>query len=312
MPLVALATSDRARAIDADLPLLAGALRDRGSRVDVAAWTDDLDWSGFDLVVIRSCWDYVPRRAEFLAWARRLPAVANPADLLEWNTDKTYLRELAADGVPVIPTGWAPQPTQPLPESPSGEWVVKPTVSAGSRDTARWSSRDEVDAHVAELQRSGRTAMVQPYVASVDAEGETALLYLRGTFSHAVRKGPLLVAGEGVRQSRNSRKDLSAVEAGQAQLDVAEAALASAASRVGLTAPPLYARVDVVRGPQGHPLLLELELTEPSLFIPQCLPAAGRFAAAVEERLGWACDDSDGATTALQAGSEHDCARHRP
>ena len=298
MPLLALATSDRARDIDADLPLLAAALRDRGHRVEVAAWTDDVAWPAFDLVVVRSCWDYVPRRAEFLAWTRSLAAVVNPPGLLAWNTDKTYLRELAADGVPVIPTVWAPTVTEPLPPSPSCEWVVKPTVSAGSRDTARWSSRAEVAAHVAELQSAGRTAMVQPYVASVDAEGEIALLYLGGTFSHAVRKGPLLVAGEGVRQDRNSRGDLSAVGPEPAQLDVAEAALASSASRTGSTAPPVYARVDVVRGPQGQPLLLELELTEPSLFIAQCLPAADRFAAVVEEVLAGRTPASGSATTA--------------
>lgn len=286
MPSIALATSNRARDIDADLPLLAGALRDRGHQVEVAAWTAELDWSVFDLVVVRSCWDYVPRRAEFLSWARSLPAVANSPDVLAWNTDKTYLRQLAADGVPVIPTAWAPAAEDSLPPSQSGEWVVKPTVSAGSRDTARWLTRAQVDAHVAGLQSSGRMPMVQPYVASVDADGETALLCLGGTFSHAVRKGPLLVAGEGVRQDRNSRQDLSLVEAAPEQLEVAEAALASAATRVGLAAPPLYARVDVVRGAEGQPLLLELELTEPSLFIEQCHPAAARFAAAVEAELG--------------------------
>lgn len=263
---LAFATGRAYRDVDLDLPLLMAAARERGLRAEVVVWDDDsVDWSSYDVVVVRSCWDYVDRRASFLAWAARVPSVVNPVEVLAWNTDKVYLCELADAGVPMIDTRWDVRRGDPLPDSE--EWVVKPAISAGSRDTARWSTPDDVYSHGEELIAAGRTVMVQPYIASVENDGETALIYLGGRFSHAIRKGPLLERGEGVRQDRDSREIITPRAPTAAQLDVAEQVLAAIPASLGGPDALVYARVDLVTDADGAPRLIELELTEPSLFL---------------------------------------------
>ena len=280
MPRVALATASTWPDLDADSALLVPALAELGIEAAPAVWDDPaVDWAAHDLVVVRSTWDYVPRRDAFLAWAGSVPRLHNPADVLTWNTDKTYLRDLAAAGVPVVPTEYV-APGEPY-VPPAGAVVVKPTVSASAQDTERYDDARDGAALVARLHAQGRTAMVQPYLDAVDVAGETALLHFAGSFSHAVRKGPLLLPGEGVRQDRMGREDLRAVVPRPDQLEVAAAALAAVPAALGQELPLLYARVDVVDGPDGTPLLLELELVEPSLFLPHDDRAAARFAAAV-------------------------------
>ena len=281
---IALVGSERGLRVDPDLPIAWSALRDAGFVVDLVRWDDDeVDWASYDLAVVRSCWDYAWRLDEFLAWATSVPRLRNPVEVLRWNTDKTYLRQLERAGLPVVPTVWNPTEAGELPEA--GEWVVKPSVSAGSRDTARWADPDDVLTHAADLVRAGRTAMVQPYLASVDDVGETAMLFIGGAFSHAVRKGPLLARGEGVRQDRDSRGDLSPAVATAAQRDVAQAVFDAIPGLIGVAAPPLYARIDLSQDARARPVLLELELSEPSLFLPQAPGAAATLVRAVEAEL---------------------------
>ncbi|MBD8608053.1 hypothetical protein IFT73_14440 [Aeromicrobium sp. CFBP 8757] len=277
---IALATSSTARDVDADLPLVVEAAAARGTTAEIVVWDDPaVDWSAYDTVVVRSCWDYTTRRDEFLAWARSVPTLQNDAAVLAWNTDKTYLRQLESAGVPIIETQWDVAPGDDIGEH--DEWVVKPTISAGSKDTARWGTRDEVWAHSAELVAAGRTSMTQPYISSVDDEGETAMLLFAGTFSHAIRKGPLLERGEGVRQDRDSRESITPRTPSDAQREVAERAVAAACEAMGVDRAPLYARVDLVTAADGSPLVIELELTEPSLFLPHADGAADRLVDAV-------------------------------
>jgi glutathione synthase/RimK-type ligase-like ATP-grasp enzyme len=281
---IALVSSERGLRIDPDLPIASSALRDMGFVVDLVRWDDDaVDWASYDLAVVRSCWDYSWRLDEFLTWAESVPRLRNPVEVLRWNTDKTYFRELEHAGLPVVPTVWNPKSADELPDA--GEWVVKPSVSAGSRDTARWGDPDDVLAHAADLAAAGRTAMVQPYLASVDDLGETAMLFIGGAFSHAVRKGPLLARGEGVRQDRDSRGDLSPVVPTTAQREVAQAVFDAIAGLVGVDSPSLYARIDLIHDAEDNPVLLELELSEPSLFLPQAPGAAATLVRAVEAEL---------------------------
>ena len=281
---VALVSSERGLRVDPDLPIAAAALADAGFGVDLVRWDDDtVDWAAVDLAVVRSCWDYAWRLEEFLGWAGSVPRLRNPVEVLRWNTDKTYLRDLERAGLPVVPTVWDPTDAGELPDA--GEWVVKPSVSAGSRDTARWSDAGEALAHAAQLRAAGRTAMLQPYLASVDDEGETAMLFLGGRFSHAVRKGPLLGRGEGVRQDRDSRGDLAPTTPTAAQRELAQQVLDAVPDLVGGGTAPLYARIDLVGDAAGRPVLLELELTEPSLFLPQAPGGAGTLVRAVEAEL---------------------------
>jgi hypothetical protein len=157
---VGLVTCSAVPDLDPDDRLLVEPLADRGIRTAAAVWDDpNVDWASFDLVVLRSSWDYAPRRSEFVAWAQSVPRLVNPADVVTWNTDKSYLVDVAAHGVPVVDTRWiAPGDAWTPPDA--GEWVVKPAVSAGSKDSGRYdlanpAHRDLAVAHVARLQAGG-------------------------------------------------------------------------------------------------------------------------------------------------------------
>lgn len=271
---LAWATGAGFAASDADLPLLTAAAARAGTASEVVVWDDaDVDWDAYDLVVVRSCWDYVPHRDEFLAWAATVPRLANPAPVLEWNTDKTYLRELESAGVPIVPTAWSIQHTKDLPAAT--EWVVKPTISAGSADTARWSDPDDALAHGRALLAAGRPTMTQPYVAAVDSEGETGILLFGGQFSHAFRKGALLTSGDDPRGLPELKEDIRAREPSAEQVAFAERTVAVARDILGTDL--LYARVDVVTDADGTLRLMELELTEPSFFLEHTDVGADRM-----------------------------------
>jgi hypothetical protein len=273
---------------DDDFPLR-DALRDRGLTVDAVRWDDPAaDWAAYDLTVLRSPWDYVPRRDAFVAWAHRVPRLLNPADVVEWNTDKRYLDELAAAGVPTTPTTFVASGARWTPPA-DGDWVVKPTISAGSQDTGRYRLPAQAAlavAHVDRLTAAGRTAMIQPYLAAVDSHGETSVLCLPDaagelTYSHGARKGPMLTGPDEGTIDPGSEV-ITARDPSPAELAVAAKALDAipgGAKRL------LYARVDLIPGPDGEPLLVELELTEPSLFFRTAPSAAARMADAVVARL---------------------------
>ncbi|WP_285681072.1 hypothetical protein [Actinoplanes sp. NBRC 103695] len=266
---------------------LRDALRARGVTVESPLWDDPAaDWASYDLAVLRSTWDYPARRDEFVAWAHTVPRLANPAAVVEWNTDKHYLRELAAAGVPVTPTTFV-EPGETWQPGTTGEWVVKPTISAGSKDTGRYAFPGEADLavkHVARLHEAGRTAMVQPYLTAVDGVGETALLYTPGPdgtlgFSHSIRKGPLLTGPDLGDKDAGYAEEISPRTASAEEVAVGDRVVA--ALPVGL----LYARVDLIPGPDGAPLLVEVELTEPSLFWSYAEGSAERMADAIVARL---------------------------
>ncbi|HEX2771632.1 MAG TPA: hypothetical protein VHN18_04280 [Micromonosporaceae bacterium] len=277
--------------LEADDRLLLGPLAARGIAAEPVVWdAPGIDWSTYDLAVLRSPWDYVPRREEFVAWARSVPRLANPSDIVEWNTDKRYLGNLAAAGARTVPTMWlAPGDAWAAPAT--GEFVIKPAVSAGSKNTGRYDLGDDDQRrvaveHVDRLLTAGRVVMVQPYLSAVDDVGETALLFLAGpnglAFSHAIRKGPLLtgpdLGGDGLYKAETIDRGTASA----AELDTARRVLAAVP---GGSDRLLYARVDLIPGPDGAPLLVELELTEPSLFLGYDDGAPARFAEAIAMRL---------------------------
>ena len=186
-PNVALATSAEIPEGDEDFEPLIGALASEGVVAEAAVWDDPaVDWPRFDLVLPRATWDYAERRDEFLAWAAAMRWVLNPLEVLEWNTDKErYLTDLAARGVPVVPTEFVAPGAQL--EQPDGPFVVKPAISAGGRNSARFDPADAEAARelVARIHAAGRTAMVQPFLGE---DEETALVYIDGAYSHAVRR----------------------------------------------------------------------------------------------------------------------------
>ncbi|WP_375498792.1 RimK family alpha-L-glutamate ligase [uncultured Jatrophihabitans sp.] len=290
MSRIVLATCTRLPDGDDDAQALGAALRSCGVQPQWAAWDDPtVDWSG-DLVVLRSTWDYPNRRAEFLTWTASVPHLANPAEVVAWNSDKRYLADLAATGLDVVPTAVADPANLEVPDA--DEFVVKPSVGAGSGGVGRFR-RDArglraARAHLEALHAAGYTALVQPYLADVDTRGETALVYVDGTFSHAARKGPMLAAD--ARHPLGGQLDdelfvpeaITARKPSDAELAVGDAAVAAVRDRFGST--PLYARVDLLPS-AGGPVVVELELIEPSLFLDCAESAATTFAAAIAARI---------------------------
>lgn len=278
---VALVTCGALNGLDPDDELLLRPLKERGIQAEAAAWDDPaVDWAGYDLAVLRSTWDYATRLGEFLAWARRVPRLANPVAAVEWNTDKRYLRELAAAGVPTVSTTWVEPGADAWAAPTDGPIVVKPSISAGSIDSGRYgpAERDLAAAHVRRLTDAGRTVMVQPYLTAVDTAGETALVYLGGTYSHAIRKGALLTGPDTGVDGLFREEDITPREASDAERAVGERVLdALPVDRADL----LYARVDLIPDAAGEPVLLEVELTEPSLFLAHDEAAPARLAAAI-------------------------------
>lgn len=281
---VAIVSATPALGTDEDEAVLLPALAELGADPSVVVWDDPaIDWASFGAVIIRSTWDYTMRRNEFLSWAVTTDAVTrlrNRPDVVRWNSDKIYLNDLVGLGLPVVPTSFfAPGDRPVVPDDIP--FVVKPTVSAGSRNTARYRPDERAIAlHQARsLLDRGRTVMVQPYVTSVDERGETALIFLAGEYSHSITKAALLVPGERANEDKLfATEKIDPVEPSAAERSVAEAVLdAIPFDRSEL----LYARVDLVLVEHG-PAVLELELVEPSLMLPQApASAADTFARAI-------------------------------
>ncbi|RCW40406.1 hypothetical protein DFQ14_11155 [Halopolyspora algeriensis] len=288
-PQVLLASCAELPTSNGDDTQLPAALAELGVQASWAVWdAPEADFAQADLVVLRSTWDYTRRRAEFLRWCESLPALANPARVVRWNTHKSYLVDLAAAGVAVVPT----QVIAPgeRAEWPEHEFVLKPAVGAGSRDAARFDPADPTAAraHLRTLHEQDRTAVVQPYQEAVDAEGETALVFLGGVFSHGFVKGPMLTPATAREASELFVPEgLRPTDPPATMRRAAEDALDAACGLLGLCRSELlYARVDLVRATDGEPLLLELELSEPSLGFRQTDSAAQRrFASAVRGTL---------------------------
>ena len=292
---VALVTAIEARDLDEDMPILCAAFdATAGDPVaTVEAWDDpDVDWGSYQLVVIRSTWDYTLRLEEFLAWTDRvggLTEVRQAPDVIRWNVDKRYLADLERLGIPIVPSRFfAPGDEVEVPTD--GECVVKPTVSAGSRDTARYSAarRDDARTHATALLAAGRGVLVQPYQGSVDSQGEIGVICVAGAVSHAITKGALLeLDGDASRSlfvpERIEARTLAADE--RAAVSAVLGALPSVPGIGSQLSPPLYARVDLLRAADGELRLLELELIEPSLFLDRAEGAAAAFVTAIRELL---------------------------
>lgn len=266
------------------------ALAGLGVEVDRPIWSDpSVDWSAFDACLIRTTWDYQDRLAEFLVWAARAAAATrlfNPLDIVRWNTHKGYLLELAGRGIEIVPTvllaaGSRPDLGRLLDERGWRRAFLKPAVGATSRETLPFDRSDlrPAEAHLERLLPA-EDLLLQPYLDRVETEGERSLIHLDGRLSHAVRKVP--VAGDYRVQDDFGARD-ERVEATAAERDLARRTLES----LGRTL--LYARVDLLNGPDGRPLLGELELVEPSLFFRHAPEAAGWLARSILDRIEPLC-----------------------
>jgi hypothetical protein len=275
---VALATCAELPEPDVDEPLLLSALRAAGADVDVLAWDDvSADFASRDLVVVRSTWNYYARVDEFVAWAERTgrqTRVRNAPDVIAWNAKKTYLRELEARGVAIVPTEFVSRgaPCDVAELLARRGWassVIKPVVSAGSFRTARFTASEADDAQrFLDALTADRDAMVQAWMPAVESYGERSLVFIDGELTHAIRKEPRFaggaehVSGEAVPIADDERAFAARVLEASGADDL------------------LYARVDTIR--DGETLrLMELELVEPSLFFAQSPDALARFVRAI-------------------------------
>jgi glutathione synthase/RimK-type ligase-like ATP-grasp enzyme len=283
---VALATYESARELAPDDRPLVSALARIGIGAQPAVWSDtSLPWESYDAVVIRSCWDYHLRVAEFFSWLDRLELagirVWNPPDLVRWNADKRYLLDLARRGIPTIPTmialrGRARDVEAIVHAEGWRRVVVKPAISASGYETHSLTSPFDADARdtiarVATLSH----VLVQPFVEEIPRDGELSFTFIDGRFSHATLK-----------RARSGEFRVQTEHGGSVENTTADANLIDQAARAlsALDDVPLYARVDgVVR--DGDLLLMELELIEPNVFLGARPGAVDDFAEAIRARV---------------------------
>jgi len=256
---------------DLDIPFAIKAAEQLEIDLVFANWNDkSIAWESFDAAVIRSAWDYVPVREEFLQFAKNIETktkLFNSSEVMKWNTNKTYLSILENKGVPIIPTKFAINLDEAL---PAIRWAfekapavaIKPTVGAGARLAGKASTEVEAIDYVKKILEAKRTVIIQPYILSVDDEGEKAIIVINGEISHAAKKVPALTKG--------GHGDA----AGQLEITTEMRDIVKNISNaVSEWNDLLFARIDVVR--MGEKLvLMELELTEPWLFM-QFRPEAG-------------------------------------
>jgi hypothetical protein len=254
---------------------------------EFAIWDDErVDWQAYDRVVVRSVWDYTTKAADFLAWAEAVgrDRLRNSPELIRFNSDKRYLTVLDA---PTVPTTLL-DPGDAVPAY-DREIVIKPNISAGARDTGRFmpDARGDAAGLVEQIHESGRAALLQPYLPGVDIDGERAVVFFGGQISHVLHKRPVL-RDPGVAPRSTDEHSPAAImlepdlvvpgTASAEQLQLAQRVHAEVAARLGQ---PLFMRVDMVPGPDGAPVLIELEAIEPMLYLDLIPGAAERFAAAV-------------------------------
>ena len=282
---IALATAAKQVHTDQDDEPLLAALTAAGHEASLVPWDDpNARWEHQDAVVVRTAWDYHHRRNDFVAWAQRVESVTrmfNPAEVIRWNTHKSYLLELEERGAPLVPTAWlARGDTVDLPTLAHARgWdqvVVKPAVGAGG-DGVHLVDPVSGQERLADLLAAG-DVLVQPFLETIASSGELSVILFDGQVSHAVRKRPRKGAFLVQIEHGGSYEPLDEVPGDAAAL---------AAWVVSVTGHDLlYARVDLVPDAVGAWQLTELELAEPGLFMHLVPGSAERFVAAMEERLG--------------------------
>jgi glutathione synthase/RimK-type ligase-like ATP-grasp enzyme len=270
----------------ADDRMLVAELEKRGAKAELIAWTDpNIDWNDFDVAVIRSTWDYIDDRERFLKVLASIAAsscmLLNPLEIVSWNTDKSYLFDLAKWDIPIVPTLRASEEKSSAiqDEIIRRGWqsaVIKPTIGAGGSDVRLVPSADlaaTLERLAAERPDTGR--LVQPLVENIRTEGELSFVYIDGNLNHVLRKLP---APGDFRSHGMYGGTMQSIEPRSGDRAEADAIMKKLPFR------PLYTRLDLVRV-DGHLAVMELELIEPVLYFDFAPEGAGRLAAAALDRL---------------------------
>ena len=266
------------------LERLADALATAGITVEPSPWTahveDASGLAGYPLVLPLIVWGYHRDHGRWMqaceTWRAAGLRMLNPAEVIGWNSDKSYLGRLAEKGVAIPETLWVEGVTQADVEAAFDRFgtetvVVKPRVSGGAWKTLRLSRGEPLNS------APEGPAMIQPYLPSIETEGETSLLFFGGALSHVVNKRP--VAGEFRIQVQFGGQYSALPEPPAAALALAQKTLAAIDEDL------LYARIDMARGPAGEWLLMEAELIEPDFYLGSAPEGGRRFAAAVKAHL---------------------------
>lgn len=283
-------TDDYSEAPDRDTAPLIAQLQLLGIVAEPVVWHEWTPRPEYDLLVIRTPWNYSSRAEEFLRWLDRAEEqvrVLNSPALIRWNLDKVYLRELEAEGIAAVPTHWADDDAalrHGLAAHAEGWVVIKPTISAGSFDTGLLRADSAAALALGErILARGLTVMIQPEIPELSQGREKALYFIDGRHTHSIAKGALLARGGGLRGG-SYQEDPQLVEASAAEVDFGERVLAAAGRRTE-TPIPLYGRVDLVDSAEFGTVLLEAELFEPALNLHLAPAAALALARSIESRL---------------------------
>jgi glutathione synthase/RimK-type ligase-like ATP-grasp enzyme len=264
---VAILTTDNLEEFFVYDRLLEAPLKALGWQASEVSWhTVKHNWDQYDVVVVRSTWDYQASCDAFLACLQTIEKssaiLCNSMSLIEWNISKRYLKELEDKGVPIIPTVWAEQLESKhfdaaFDKFGTDEIVVKPYVSANADFTYRLDrAQAEQRATTIITEYENRSAMVQPFINSIVEDGEYSLFYFDSQYSHAICKQP---AKGDFRVQEEHGGQLSSIEPSHDMFALAEKTIAA------LPEQALYARVDIVEL-EGELMIIEVELIEPSLY----------------------------------------------
>lgn len=267
--------------------LLFEPLANRGWTVEEVSWRNkQINWGQFEAVIIRSPWDYQQDPTAFISTLQKIDQssaqLENKLDLVKWNLDKTYLRDLQNQQIEIVPTLW--ETAFDKEEYPyffdkfeTDEIIIKPTVSANADDTFR-IKQDQREGYIPELSKifSNRPFLVQPFMNSIITEGEFSLFFFGDTYSHSILKTPKRTD---FRVQEEHGGKLKKIEPEQDLLKSAREILST------LHPDPLYARIDYVRTPANTFALMELELIEPSLYFNMDSKSAERFAKVFDRRM---------------------------
>lgn len=311
-PRIALVTSSGVPQGEPEDRALIVALTERSATAELVVWDDpEVAWDEFDLVVLRSVWDYSSRRKEFLAWAEKVPTLRNPVNVIRWNSDKHYVTALAEAGLPVVETQWL-EPTREYSKRdlhnrfPAREdFVVKPAISAGSADTGRYTATDADSRrmaimHAFRLLEAGKSVMVQRYMPEIDQFGESALVFLHGEYSHAIHKGAMLVGEDTGDEKAYTREVMEPWKPSDLEIETGrrfiEEVRRLVPGRSMQSRPLLYARVDLVVRGDRPPLLMELELVEPALYTQLAPGSLDRLASAILREVAYGADPNNDAS----------------
>jgi hypothetical protein len=279
---IALVSCDELPGWEIDDQPLISALEARGATVHRPSWTSDVDWNQFDLSVIRTTWDYHSRKDTFIAWCKTVPRLLNDVSIVEWNTHKSYLRELEQHGVAIAPTVWIEAGKKVCIQKSMQtlgvtKGFIKPQVGACASDTLRFTEEEYQKAQRFLESNSHQDMMVQPYLEAVETEGELSAIFIGDQFTHGVQKIP--VPGDYRVQDDFGASDVP-FEFSSDEIQMMKQVLRFVPNHEAL----LYSRFDYLRDANGDLLLNELELVEPSLFFRHCSYSAVLLADAILKR----------------------------